>query len=99
MPSTLDLVRELDRAQVPYDLIPHERTMTALAEARAVGADPHEVAKTIVPIPKSLKKNGCIRVTFWIDVSGASNAFIPTSPDFWRTRLSVTAKYVFLQVR
>jgi Ala-tRNA(Pro) deacylase len=48
MSPTVDLVRELDRARVPYDLIPHERTMTALAEARAVGAEPQNVAKTVV---------------------------------------------------
>jgi Ala-tRNA(Pro) deacylase len=48
MSPTVDLVRELDRARVPYELIPHEQTMTALAEARAVGAEPQDVAKTLV---------------------------------------------------
>jgi Ala-tRNA(Pro) deacylase len=38
----------LDRAAVPYELIPHERSVTAVAEARTVGVEPDEVAKTIV---------------------------------------------------
>jgi Ala-tRNA(Pro) deacylase len=45
---TGELVRELEQAHVPFELIPHAETMTALAEARAVGADPQDVAKTIV---------------------------------------------------
>jgi Ala-tRNA(Pro) deacylase len=48
MSQTVDLVRELDRARVPYELIPHEQTMTALAEARVLGAEPQDVAKTLV---------------------------------------------------
>jgi Ala-tRNA(Pro) deacylase len=48
MSQTVDLVRELDRARVPYELIPHETTMTALAEARVLGAEPQDVAKTLV---------------------------------------------------
>ena len=48
MSQTVDLVRELDRARVPYELIPHEQTTTALAEARALGAEPQDVAKTVV---------------------------------------------------
>lgn len=42
------LLERLDDAHVQYDLIPHPRTATAAAEARAVGASPWHVAKTII---------------------------------------------------
>ena len=42
------LVEELERASIEYELINHPRTTTARAEARALGLDPSEVAKTIV---------------------------------------------------
>lgn len=42
------LVHELDRAAIPYELIDHPRTTTAAAEARVLGLDPREVAKTVV---------------------------------------------------
>jgi Ala-tRNA(Pro) deacylase len=48
MTTTVDLVRELERARIEYELIPHETTMTALAEARALGEEPQDVAKTLV---------------------------------------------------
>jgi len=41
-------VEELDRAAIEYELISHPRSTTARAEARALGLDPGEVAKTIV---------------------------------------------------
>jgi Ala-tRNA(Pro) deacylase len=43
-----DLTRVLDEAGVQYELLPHARTETALAEAQALGVMPDEVAKTIV---------------------------------------------------
>lgn len=43
-----DLTRVLDEAGVRYELLPHARTETALAEAKALGVTPAEVAKTIV---------------------------------------------------
>jgi Ala-tRNA(Pro) deacylase len=46
--TRFDLVRELARAQVGYELIPHRRTQTAADEANAVHVDPGEVAKTVV---------------------------------------------------
>lgn len=42
------LVEQLDRASVAFELIGHTRTTSAAAEARALGLDPHEVAKTVV---------------------------------------------------
>jgi Ala-tRNA(Pro) deacylase len=42
------LVSALERASVPYELITHERTTSAVAEARVLDVDPHAVAKTIV---------------------------------------------------
>ena len=42
------LTEVLDAKQVSYELIPHRRTQTAAAEARAVGEDPGHVAKTLV---------------------------------------------------
>jgi Ala-tRNA(Pro) deacylase len=38
----------LDRAGVPYEVVEHERTQTAAAEARAAGIPPADVAKTVV---------------------------------------------------
>ena len=42
------LVDELERASIAYELIEHPRTTTAAAEARVLGFEPHEVAKTVV---------------------------------------------------
>jgi Ala-tRNA(Pro) deacylase len=38
----------LERAGVPYEVVEHERTQTAAAEARAAGVPPADVAKTVV---------------------------------------------------
>ena len=38
----------LQAHNVSYELIPHRRTQSAAAEARAIGVDPGQVAKTIV---------------------------------------------------
>jgi Ala-tRNA(Pro) deacylase len=38
----------LDRAGVPYEVLEHERTQTAAAEARAAGMPAADVAKTVV---------------------------------------------------
>src|ERR687891_950162 len=46
--ATEDLTRVLDEAEVPYELLPHERTESALAEAEALGIAPADVAKTLV---------------------------------------------------
>jgi Ala-tRNA(Pro) deacylase len=42
------LVDRLEQAQIPYELIAHPRTDTAVAEAEALHVDPSQVAKTIV---------------------------------------------------
>jgi Uncharacterized conserved protein len=42
------LTDALKERHVDYELIPHRRTRSAHAEARAVGVDPGHVAKTIV---------------------------------------------------
>ncbi len=42
------LLEDLEAEQIHYTVLPHERTMTATAEARALGVDPGEVAKTVV---------------------------------------------------
>lgn len=42
------LIEVLRREHVAYELIPHHRTETAVAEARALGVDPHQVAKTLI---------------------------------------------------
>jgi Ala-tRNA(Pro) deacylase len=42
------LVRELAESGVGYEILPHRRTMTAEAEARALDLPPEEVAKTVV---------------------------------------------------
>ena len=46
--ATEDLTRVLDQADVAYELFPHERTESALAEAEALGIAPADVAKTLV---------------------------------------------------
>jgi Cys-tRNA(Pro) deacylase len=42
------LLALLEQAGMSYELLPHERTERALAEAQALGVDPAEVAKTLV---------------------------------------------------
>jgi Ala-tRNA(Pro) deacylase len=42
------LVNELERASVPYELLTHPHTTSAVAEARTLGLDPSAVAKTVV---------------------------------------------------
>jgi Ala-tRNA(Pro) deacylase len=42
------LVEQLEQAHIPYQLIPHRRTDTAVAEAEALHVDPSQVAKTVV---------------------------------------------------
>lgn len=42
------VVERLEQAHIQYELVPHRRTDTALAEAGALGVEPQEVAKTIV---------------------------------------------------
>ncbi|HEX3268802.1 MAG TPA: YbaK/EbsC family protein [Gaiellaceae bacterium] len=42
------VIEHLEEARIPYDLIPHPRTETALAEAKALGIAARTVAKTIV---------------------------------------------------
>jgi Ala-tRNA(Pro) deacylase len=46
--ATEDLTRMLDEAGVRYQLLPHARTESALAEAEALGVAPAGVAKTLV---------------------------------------------------
>jgi Ala-tRNA(Pro) deacylase len=46
--GTTLFVHELEAEQVPYELLSHERTQTAVEEARALGLAPAEVAKTVV---------------------------------------------------
>lgn len=45
-----ELNDELIKQRVEYTVVPHLRTQSALAEARAVGVTAHEVAKTIVVV-------------------------------------------------
>lgn len=47
-PAAEALIDELERAGIPYDTVPHMRTSSALAEARALGVEPAAVAKTVV---------------------------------------------------
>jgi Ala-tRNA(Pro) deacylase len=42
------LTRFLDDAGASYEVLPHARTESAVAEAEALGLPPHEVAKTLV---------------------------------------------------
>ena len=45
---TEDLTRVLDEAGARYELLPHARTESAVAEAEALGIEPADVAKTLV---------------------------------------------------
>jgi len=47
-PAPGSLVQQLERASIAYELIGHPRTTSAAAEARTLGLDPREVAKTVV---------------------------------------------------
>lgn len=47
---TTALIDQLSEKHVEHAVVPHRRTQTAAAEARAVGVMPHEVAKTIVVV-------------------------------------------------
>src|ERR687896_590804 len=47
----------LERHGVPYEVVEHERTQTAAAEARAAGMPPADVAKTVV-----LRDQGGVRL-------------------------------------
>ena len=42
------LIDVLRREHVPYELLPHHHTETALEEAGTLGLDPHQVAKTLI---------------------------------------------------
>lgn len=42
------LTAVLRAGHISYELIPHQRTQSATAEARAIGVDPGQVAKTLV---------------------------------------------------
>jgi Ala-tRNA(Pro) deacylase len=46
--ATQDLIRVLDEAGARYELLPHAHTESAVAEAKALGMEPGEVAKTLV---------------------------------------------------
>lgn len=46
--TSTQVIDELDRDGLQYELIAHPRTMTARAEANAIGIAAHEVAKTVV---------------------------------------------------
>ena len=46
--GTEDLTRVLDEADVSYELLRHEHTESAAAEAKALGLPPADVAKTLV---------------------------------------------------
>jgi len=46
--ATQALTELLEREGIPFEVLPHRHTETAAEEAEALGADPHEVAKTIV---------------------------------------------------
>ena len=46
--ATEDLTRVLDEAGAPYELLPHARTESAVAEAEALGISSADVAKTLV---------------------------------------------------
>ena len=46
--TTKELTDLLEREGIGYELLPHRHTESAGDEAKALGVDPHEVAKTVV---------------------------------------------------
>ena len=46
--AVTDLTKVLDDAGAEYELLPHEHTERAVAEAEALGISPSEVAKTVI---------------------------------------------------
>jgi Ala-tRNA(Pro) deacylase len=43
-----EVIEQLERQGLTYQLLPHDRTQTARAEAKAVGIAPSDVAKTVI---------------------------------------------------
>ena len=79
------LIAKLDQAGIAYELISHQRTLTAAAEAEAVGVQPWKVAKTrVLTTPK-----GFVRAVLPCGVPkvwGAKNRVPPANPHFSGTR-------------
>jgi Ala-tRNA(Pro) deacylase len=46
--ASKDLTRVLEAEGIEYELLPHDHTESAFAEAEALGVDPTDVAKTLV---------------------------------------------------
>ncbi len=44
----ISVISELERRHIPYEILPHKRTMTAVAEATELHLPPGEVAKVLV---------------------------------------------------
>jgi prolyl-tRNA editing enzyme YbaK/EbsC (Cys-tRNA(Pro) deacylase) len=52
-----DLQAKLDAVGAAYELLPHPRTTSAIAEAASLGVPPCEVAKTVILVAS----HGCVR--------------------------------------
>jgi Ala-tRNA(Pro) deacylase len=68
------LVDALRREHVPYELVPHRHTETAMAEAEALRVDPHQVAKTLIVTTPSGHARLVLRAVDRLDLEKARRA-------------------------
>jgi Ala-tRNA(Pro) deacylase len=74
MPAT-SLVKKLTAEHLPYELLPHRRTLTAAAEARALGVQPQEIAKTVILRAGEELVRAVIPASERVDLAKATHAF------------------------
>ena len=75
------LIKELETAGIPYKTVPHKRTATALAEAKALHVEPAAVAKTVVlSTPKGMVR-AVIPASARLDVAKVRDALNVTRAD------------------
>lgn len=81
--TTRQLVEGLRDAGMEFELLPHRRTTTAVAEARALGVLPQAVAKTVIARDAD---GGCVR------------AVVPASSHVSRERLAEALSAVSVEI-
>jgi Ala-tRNA(Pro) deacylase len=72
--SATELMRELARQEVAYELLPHRRTERATDEAKALGVPPAEVGKTVVLVTPTSRVRAVIPASARIDIHKVRSA-------------------------
>ena len=62
-----EVIQELNRRGLDYELLPHPRTQTARAEANAVGIEANAVAKTVVLSASTSERHATCSTTGILD--------------------------------